>query len=233
MLTRPACGRPNARTRRLNHPRHVVSLHVPSRRRRACGDHATSRLGDGRARNRTPNGCGPHDAPTRQHGNESSSPGSSPRRDRHRARGRRPAAAGRAGLSFPLRVSLPALGRSTTRSTVVVRDEVRPRAALLAHKLARRRLRRPRRPRLCAKNHICRRPPGGRTMTPRCRRAERAMAGVLPRGAVEDPLRRGCLFRRGAASATCTGWPRLSVSPRCPEKPFLNPQEFKRCGGAA
>ena len=43
LLTRPACGRPNARTRRLNHPRHVVSLRVPSRRRRACGDYATSR----------------------------------------------------------------------------------------------------------------------------------------------------------------------------------------------
>ena len=43
LLTRPACGRPNARTRRLNHPRHVVILHVPSRRRRACGDYATSR----------------------------------------------------------------------------------------------------------------------------------------------------------------------------------------------
>ena len=43
LLTRPACGRPNARTRRLNHPRHVASLHVPSRRRRACGDYATSR----------------------------------------------------------------------------------------------------------------------------------------------------------------------------------------------
>ena len=43
LLTRPACGRPNARMRRLHHPRHVVSLHVPSRRRRACGDYATSR----------------------------------------------------------------------------------------------------------------------------------------------------------------------------------------------
>ena len=47
LLTRPACGRPNARTRRLNHPRHVVSLHAPSRRRRACGDHATSRPATG------------------------------------------------------------------------------------------------------------------------------------------------------------------------------------------
>ena len=37
LLTRPACGRPNARTRRLHHPRHVASLHVPSRRRRTWG----------------------------------------------------------------------------------------------------------------------------------------------------------------------------------------------------
>ena len=43
LLTRPAYGRPNTRTRRLNHPRHVFSLHAPSRRRRACGDYATSR----------------------------------------------------------------------------------------------------------------------------------------------------------------------------------------------
>ena len=55
LLTRPACGRPNARTRHLNHPRHVVSLHVPSRRRRACGDYATSRLAFGAER--TPMGA--------------------------------------------------------------------------------------------------------------------------------------------------------------------------------
>ena len=39
----PADAPLDARTRRLSHPRHVVSLHVPSRRRRACGDYATSR----------------------------------------------------------------------------------------------------------------------------------------------------------------------------------------------
>jgi len=68
------------------------------------------------------NGCA---APTRRRGStgraESSSPERSPRRDRHRARDRRSAAAGRAGLSFPLSVPLPALGRSTRRSTVVVK----------------------------------------------------------------------------------------------------------------
>ena len=64
LLTRPACGRPNARTRRLNHPRHVVSLHVPSRRRRACGDYATSRPSARNERQRVR--CA--DAPTRQHG---------------------------------------------------------------------------------------------------------------------------------------------------------------------
>ena len=61
----PADAPLGARTRRLNHPRHVVSLHVPSRRRRACGDHATSRLGDGRARNERQNGCA---AQTRRRG---------------------------------------------------------------------------------------------------------------------------------------------------------------------
>ena len=33
----PADAPLDARTRRLNHPRHLVSLHVPSRRRRTCG----------------------------------------------------------------------------------------------------------------------------------------------------------------------------------------------------
>ena len=69
----------------------------------------------------TPSGCA---AQTRRRGSrgdtESSSPGSSPRRDRHRARDRRSAAAGRAGLPLPLCVCLPARDRSTTRSTVVV-----------------------------------------------------------------------------------------------------------------
>ena len=64
LLTRPACGRPNARTRRLNHPRHVISLHAPSRRRRACGDYATSRPSARNERQRVR--CA--DAPTRQHG---------------------------------------------------------------------------------------------------------------------------------------------------------------------
>ena len=118
----PADAPLGARTRRLNHPRHVVSLHVPSRRRRACGDHATSRLGDGRARNERQTGALRRraDAAARL---ESSSPGSSPRRDRHRARDRRSAAAGRGRVtrSLPHRVSLPALGRSTTRSTVFVK----------------------------------------------------------------------------------------------------------------
>jgi hypothetical protein len=79
------------------------------------------------------------DAPTRQHGTaESSSLGSSPRRDRHRARDRRAAAAGRAGLPLPLCVSLPALGRSTTRSTVSSSGTRSARAALLGHHSGRR-----------------------------------------------------------------------------------------------
>ena len=39
----PADAPLDERTRCLNHPRHVVSLHAPNRRRRACGDYATSR----------------------------------------------------------------------------------------------------------------------------------------------------------------------------------------------
>ena len=115
----PADAPPDARTRRVNHPRHVVSLHVPSRRRRACGDHATSRPS---ARNERQAGALRRraDAAARA---ESSSLGSSPRRDRHRARDHRSAAAGRGRVtrSLPHRVSLPALGRSTTRSTVFVK----------------------------------------------------------------------------------------------------------------
>ena len=57
LLTRPACGRPNARTRRLNHPRHVVSLHAPSRRRRAYGRPCDVAPVDGRARNERQTGC--------------------------------------------------------------------------------------------------------------------------------------------------------------------------------
>ena len=136
LLTRPACGRPNARTRRLNHPRHVVSLHVPSRRRRACGDYATSRPS---ARNERQTGAL---RTTRRRGStgdsESNSPERSPRRDRHRARDRRAAAAGRAGLPLPLCVSLPALGRSTTRSTVSSSGTRSARAALLGHHSGRR-----------------------------------------------------------------------------------------------
>ena len=115
----PADAPLDARTRRLNHPRHVVSLHVPSLCRRACGRPCNlahvSEEQTPRVR------CA--DAPTRQHGGhaESSSPERSPRRDRHRARDRRSAAAGRAGLPLPLSVCLPSLGRSTTRSTVVVK----------------------------------------------------------------------------------------------------------------
>ena len=60
------------------------------------------------------------DAPTRQHGRESSSPERSPRRDRHRARDRRSAAVGRAGLSFPLRVSLPALNPNYLSHQILV-----------------------------------------------------------------------------------------------------------------
>ena len=102
LLTRPACGRPNARTRRLNHPRHVVSLHVPSRRRRTCGRPCDLAPVTGRARNERQRVRYAH-APTRQHG-KSSSPGSSPRRDRHRARDHRSAAAGRGRVtrSLPL-----------------------------------------------------------------------------------------------------------------------------------
>ena len=62
LLTRPGCGRPNARTRRQNYPRDVVSLHASSRRRRACGrpcDLAPV------SEERTPNGCA---APTRRRG---------------------------------------------------------------------------------------------------------------------------------------------------------------------
>ena len=138
LLTRPACGRPNARTRRLNHPRHVVILHVPSRRRRARGDYATSRPSTGaRGTNAKRVRCA--DAPTRQHGSaESSSPERSPRRDRHRARDRRSAAAGRAGLPLPLCVCLPSLGRSTTRSTVSSSGTRSARAALLGHHSGRR-----------------------------------------------------------------------------------------------
>ena len=67
LLTRPACGRPNARTRRLNHPRHVVSLHVPSRRRRTCGRPCDLAPVTGRARNERQRVRYAH-APTRQHG---------------------------------------------------------------------------------------------------------------------------------------------------------------------
>ena len=62
LLTRPGCGRPNARTRRQNYPRDVVSLHASSRRRRACGrpcDVAPV------SEERTPSGCA---APTRRRG---------------------------------------------------------------------------------------------------------------------------------------------------------------------
>ena len=136
LLTRPGCGRPNARTRRQNYPRDVVSLHASSRRRRACGrpcDVAPV------SEERTPSGCA---ATTRRRGStgraESSSPERSPRRDRHRARDRRSAAAGRAGLSLPLCGSLPALGRSTRRNTVVSSSKRSARVQLLAHHSGRR-----------------------------------------------------------------------------------------------
>ena len=69
MLKRPACGRPNARTRCLNHPRHVVSLHAPSRRRRACG--GLCDVAPGVRRRTNANGCA---AQTRRRGSTGENP---------------------------------------------------------------------------------------------------------------------------------------------------------------
>ena len=112
---------PLARTRRLNHPRHVVGFTRPSARGGRAGDHATSRPGHGRARNERQTGALRRraDAAARL---ESRSRGArlaeTPSRERPPLGG---GGAGRVTRSLPHRVSLPALGRSTTRSTVFVK----------------------------------------------------------------------------------------------------------------
>ena len=53
----PADAPLGARTRRLNHPRHVVSLHVPSCRRRTCGRPCDVAPVTGRARNERQTGA--------------------------------------------------------------------------------------------------------------------------------------------------------------------------------
>ena len=122
LLKRPACGRPTRCEDAAPKSPEALSQFTRTEpspadvretvRRRAWVTGARGKNATGAARTTRRRGST---------GNESSSLGSSPRRDRHRARDRRSAAAGRGGLSFPLCPSLPALGRSTTRSTVFVK----------------------------------------------------------------------------------------------------------------
>ena len=135
LLTRPACGRPNARTRRLNHPRHVVSLHAPSRRRRACG--GLCDVAPGVRRRTNANGCA---AQTRRRGSTGENPVRQSARLAETAIAREAAARRRGAGSRALSLcgSLPALGRSTRRNTVVSSSKRSARVQLLAHHSGRR-----------------------------------------------------------------------------------------------
>ena len=227
LLKRPACGRPTRCEDAAPKSPEALSQFTRTEpspadvretvRRRAWVTGARGKNATGAARTTRRRGST---------GNESSSLGSSPRRDRHRARGRRPAARGRVTRSLPLWLSprsrsiddaehrlLQVRGPPACSSAGTSLSAAAAAAAAA----------------LCKESHLsapARRPnddpavPSG---------PGPAMAASRGRGAaVEDPLRRGCLFREvrqgGSHAATCTGWPRLSVRPRCPEKPFLNPK---------
>ena len=177
-----------------------------------------------RQRGTNANGCA---EPTRRRGSsgdaESSSPERSPRRDRHRARDRRSAAAGRAGLSFPL------CNSPRSRSIDDAEHRRRPVRGPPACSSAGTSLRAPRRRRRpYAKNHNCRRsrrPDDGPAVPSGLGPAMTANRGRGAHG-VEDPSAGlpflGRCGRSAANAATClTGLAR--DRPRHPRKPVLHP----------
>ena len=230
LLKRPACGRPTRCEDAAPKSPEALSQFTRTEpspadvretvRRRAWVTGARGKNATGAARTTRRRGST---------GNESSSLGSSPRRDRHRARDRRSAAAGRAGLSFPLCGSLPSLSLSIDDAEHRRRPvrgppacssagtEVSAAAAAAA---------------LCKESHLsapARRPdddpavPSG---------PGPAMAASRGRGAaVEDPLRRGCLFRGGAAGRQpCShvhGLAATFSTSTMPRKTVFEPQKLK------
>ena len=232
LLKRPACGRPTRCEDAAPKSPEALSQFTRTEpspadvretvRRRAWVTGARGKNATGAARTTRRRGST---------GNESSSLGSSPRRDRHRARDRRSAAAGRAGLSFPLSVPLPALGRSTRRSTVVVKKEVRPRAALLGHHSGRRGG--GGRGNILTKNHICR--PSWRLVDDPAPSARKGHDGVPgPRGARRRRPFGGAasLGQVRQARSQCSHGPRRGPS-TTPQETVFKRHELNSCVGRA
>ena len=184
-----------------------------------------------RQRGTNANGCA---EPTRRRGSsgdaESSSPERSPRRDRHRARDRRSAAAGRAGLSFPL------CNSPRSRSIDDAEHRRRPVRGPPACSSAGTSLRAPRR----------RRPRQHTYKESQCRRSRWLVddpRAVGPKGHWRRPgaaglpsrtLRRGCLYGRAALrhAATCSHGPRRGPS-TTPQETGFERHELNSCVGGA